>query len=745
MVTGTVLEKIKEIEEQDKKDVMLTKKRTGKKYRELKRIVENISEGVLITDKDDRITFINKRITKIDKKSKSQLLGSNILKDFNELNLKFLKPYYLEAKRNLEVVSVKDALIKNHHNKNEKLMACKFIPFRKRKNFNGMICIIDDITYFNECDKQKTIAQNYLDIAEVIIVILNKKGKVTLINKKGRQLLGYKKKEILGKNWFNNFIPKNTSKDMRAKFRKFIKGEFNFPESYENPVITKDGEKKIISWRNSCIRDTEDQVIAVISSGEDITEKKLMEQRLIEDEKRFSLLAENANDVIFRYRIKPERKFEYISPSVERLTGYTQQENYKDPNMIFKLTYEKDRSVMTEIIESKKNIRKPIEIRWISKSGTTIWTEQNIVPIRSNNGIIAIDVIARDISERKKAEEKIRYLSFHDSLTDLFNRAYFEEELKRLNTPRQLPLSFIMGDVNSLKLVNDTFGHKEGDELLKSVATLMKSFCRSEDIIARWGGDEFAILLPQTPKDYAEDIIERIREACKKTRRKKIPISISLGLAIKVDKDQDINSIISIAEDNMYTRKLLEKKGLSASIISSITSNLFEKDPEMEKHIARIRTLALEVGKALKLEQGKLDIISLLATLHDIGKIAIPDELLNKTVELTERDWDIIKRHPEIGCSICESFPQLVQVSNAVLTHHENYDGSGYPQGIRGEEIPVEARIIAVVDTYDIMTHNCGYKTKLAKKDAVKEIRKQMGAQFDPNITKKFIRILNRH
>jgi len=191
--------------------------------------------------------------------------------------------------------------------------------------------------------------------------------------------------------------------------------------------------------------------------------------------------------------------------------------------------------------------------------------------------------------------------------------------------------------------------------------------------------------------------------------------------------------------------ELLEKKGLSTSIISSLTKTLFEKNIEKENHTIRMRELAVEIGKAMKLDQSRIDNLSLLATLHDIGKIAISDELLNKKSKLTNREWEIIKRHPEIGCSICESSPQLTHIANTVLAHHENFDGTGYPQGLKGEEIPVESRIIALADAYDVMTHNQTYRISISKKDALKEIRKSAGSQFDPDIAKKFIKILNKN
>ena len=713
-------------------------------YKLIKRIIENTHEGIVITNDKDEIVYTNNTAIRINRLSKKQFLGKNILKDFHDKTISFIKPYYHEAKRNLEPVIIKSLPILVNNNK-EKIFSGQFTPIIRKNVFKGMLCTVKDITDYIELEKQKAIAHNYLDIAAVLIVILDKKGKVRLINKKGREILEYKRSEIIGKNWFDNFIPKKISRTLKAKFKKFVNDEWKFPEVFEYPVLTKSAQERIISWQNSSIKDENVNLIAILSSGEDITDRKIMEQKLIEDEKRFRMLAENATDIVFRFRTKPELHCEYISPSVTKITGYFPQDYYDDPELVLKIINQEDLKLLQELLKSKKGFRKPIEIRWINKNGEIIWTEQNITPSYDKRGrLTAIDGIARDITERKKAEDKIKYLSFHDSLTDLYNRAYFEEELRRLDTRRQLPLSFVMGDVNSLKLVNDTFGHMEGDSLLKNVANLMKSFCRKEDIIARWGGDEFAILLPQTPKDYAEEIIERIKTVCKKTSKYKIPISISLGFCSKEWHEQDINSIISEAEDNMYRSKLLEKKSISNSIISSITRTLFEKDFETEDHTIRIRELALEIGKILKLSKSELDNLSLLATLHDIGKIAISDELLNKKARLTKREWEIVKRHPEIGFNICESSPQLAHIADFVLTHHECFDGSGYPQGIKGKNIPIESRILAIIDAYDVMIHEQPYKEALDRSEAVEELKKSAGTQFDPTLVEKFIEVLEK-
>ena len=239
-------------------------------------------------------------------------------------------------------------------------------------------------------------------------------------------------------------------------------------------------------------------------------------------------------------------------------------------------------------------------------------------------------IVIRDITERKKSEEKIKYISFHDNLTDLYNRAYFDEELKRLDRERQLPLSIIIGDINGRKLINDGFGHKKGDLLLRKCAKVLVKSCRSEDIICRWGGDEFAILLPKTQEEEAEEIVERIRLGCIKLENKKLPLSISLGVATKTEHLQNLQKVIKSAEDRMYRRKLIERKSISSSILSAFSRALFEKGLETEKHAYRVSALSRRIGEAINLSEDQLNDLSLLSLLHDIGKVAIAESILMK-------------------------------------------------------------------------------------------------------------------
>jgi diguanylate cyclase (GGDEF)-like protein len=350
--------------------------------------------------------------------------------------------------------------------------------------------------------------------------------------------------------------------------------------------------------------------------------------------------------------------------------------------------------------------------------------------------------INKMLDELGKAQDKIKYLSFHDSLTGIFNRAYFEEELKRLDTERQLPLSLIMGDVNSLKLVNDAFGYACGDLLLCKIAKILEDCCRKEDIVARWGGDEFVMLLPKSTYNNTLEIVNRIKKLCKKESTDKLLLSISLGISTKETPAQKICGVLNEAEDKMRRRKLLESKSLKKSILTSLTTSLLENSFETRDHTIRVEKMALKLGRSINLSGSNLDELSLLATFHDLGKIAIPESILKKKGKLTDKEYQIVKKHPEIGYRIARSSSQLSPVAEAILSHHEHWDGSGYPSGLKKEAIPVISRIIAIVDAYDVMTHDTPYKKACSEEKAVEEIKRCSGTQFDPNLVEKFFRIL---
>ena len=377
------------------------------------------------------------------------------------------------------------------------------------------------------------------------------------------------------------------------------------------------------------------------------------------------------------------------------------------------------------------------KVRWVHQFGYIEFDDQR-------NELRVIGTI-QDITNRKKTEEKILYLSYHDKLTGLYNRRFYEEEIKRLDTERNLPISIIIGDVNRLKLVNDAFGHDKGDELLVKSAASIQSACRADDIVARWGGDEFVILLPKTKTEEAEEIIKRIEELYSKEQVNSLSVSISFGWDTKRNPDEDILKVLKSAEDNMYKHKNIENEGERKTTISTIINTLHEKNPREEQHSKRVSEICQKIGRAIGLSQIEINKLEVAGLLHDIGKIAIEENILNKPGKLTYDEWKEIKRHPEIGYRILSSSNEMLDLANCILAHHERWDGTGYPKCLKGLEIPIQSRIISIADAYDAMTSERSYRCALPDEVALEELQKNAGTQFDPELVRAFIeKVLER-
>ena len=371
--------------------------------------------------------------------------------------------------------------------------------------------------------------------------------------------------------------------------------------------------------------------------------------------------------------------------------------------------------------------------------GTFFPVEYFSYPQYREGVLVGAVVTFMDITDRKKSQEKILDLSYHDQLTGLFNRRYFDEELKRIDVEANLPITIIMADMNGLKLINDSFGHIAGDQALIRTAKILAGEFREADRIARYGGDEFVILLPKTDKTKAERIVNRIYGTVLQEKISSVSISVSIGYDTKSKAEENIFEIYKKAEDRMYRQKLVMSPQFKRNLVEAIMNEVHEKSESEAEHSNRVSELCEQTGRALKMADRELSILKNAAYLHDIGKITVDAKILNKQGRLTDLEWEEIKHHSEVGYRILSTVNGMAEIAEYVLSHHERWDGTGYPKGTKGTDIPLISRMIAITEAYEAMTSGRCYKSAITKEAAIVELRSNAGTQLDPELTELFI------
>lgn len=608
----------------------------------------------------------------------------------------------------------------------------------------------------------------------------DREGNLIMINPEGVKLFSYNSLEgILGKNIAKNFY---SAPEERKKYLKELEKNKGNLKDFELTLKKKDDSPLIISDTSHFYYNEDGNIAGVEGIFVDITERKQSEKI----QKTLYNISKAANSSISLKQLYKTIHKE-LGTIIDTTNFYIALVDEKEDEIFFPyhqdemddnfhiMKFSTTNTLTTYVIKTgrpllnnNKQYNEMVAQGIITPMGST--TPQNIwlgVPLKIEDktiGAMAVqnynnpnphtekdiklmEFVSEQIAtaiERKQAEERIKHLSFHDALTGLYNRAYFEEELERYNFPRYYPLSIVMFDVNGLKVINDTFGHSEGDRLLQHLSQILTSVSRQGDILARIGGDEFAILLPSTTSEQAHNFCERIKKACQQDKIKPIYLrpNISLGHTTQEGEYKDINSLIKEADRNMYQDKLLNSKSREKYFLETFRIILVERDPHTSDHAQRLQELALSLGKRVGLTEYQLGNLKLLALLHDMGKIGIPDRILFKTFILTPSEWKKMKEHSRIGYRMAKNIPDFFPIAREILYHHEHWDGTGYPEGLKGEDIPLLSRIISIIDAYDVMQSRRSYKGPISKTKALKEIERCAGTQFDPQLVEIFLKIV---
>jgi len=470
-----------------------------------------------------------------------------------------------------------------------------------------------------------------------------------------------------------------------------------------------------------------------------INEIEKINAALKESEERYRALLQQSSEAIVLIDPKTRRIIE-SNRRFHEMLGYSLHE--METKYVYDIVADSKASIdryYDEVLPFISSL--PAEVRsFRHKNGQIVEVERTGAFVRLEGKSVYM-VTARDVTERRLVEEKMNFLSFHDTLTELHNRAYFEEKLTHIDALHEGSVGVVVFDLDGLKLVNDSFGHEQGDTLLVRAAELIKSCFRREDVVARIGGDEFAVLMSGVTIEDVEQAVAGVQFQLGKMGHvaHRIPLSLSIGYACSEKHDMMIRDLFREADNNMYREKLHRSQSTRSAIVQTVMSLLEARDYITEGHAERLQEMVTCLARAVGLPENRMIDLRLLAQFHDIGKVGIPDRILLKPGALSEDEMAEMRRHSEIGHRIAQSSTDLLPVADWVLKHQEWWNGKGYPLGIAGEEIPVECRILSIADAFDAMTSDRPYRKAMSQAAAVDELRRCSGTQFDPSLVEVFI------
>ncbi len=583
------------------------------------------------------------------------------------------------------------------------------------------------------------------------VIVTDEEGRISRMNDHAEQLTGWRAQE--GEGRLLESVLRIDSPEDDGGSGSWLDRLLQSSGTPEHPelgiVASRDGCRRLTTVSASLIGSGDDGIrraVIVLSDESDqylLSERLLVDQEykqsiveLIPDVKVLQAFAEASDHSILRFSRKGTY-LDVITSSEDRL--YLPKHELVGKKVGEVLPKEEGKRFI-DAIEASLDTGGLQTIEYtLPTPDNGLWFEAQILPV-SDGDVLAL---IRDITERKRLEQQIHYLSFHDELTGLYNRAYAQQQIQADGAELRLPLSIIVADLNGLKFINDSLGHACGDRALQAAAETIRQSCRRQDLAARWGGDEFVILLPDTSQDDVVKILRRIEKAAGATQIGELglPLSMALGWATRISPDEDIEMVIGEAENRMYRDKL--SRGSSQDrILSGMMKTLRVKSHETEQHVRRMQTAAVRVARAIELDSSEIEKLKLAVALHDIGKISVPEKVLKKPAPLTDRECELVRSHCEIGYRIARKTEDFHEVAKDILHHHERWDGCGYPDGLQAEDIPLRSRIIAIADAYDVMTSGRPYRDALRQQEAVSELRRCAGTQFDPHLVEVFISLL---
>ncbi len=722
--------------------------RYNKKKKEISKINETLSEseqrfkilhdasfGGLAIHDQGIIIDCNQGLSDITGFSMEELMGSDGLKliapDYRDMvmeNIKsgYEKPYEAKGiRKNGEIYPVK--------------LEARNLPYQGKQvrvvEFRDMTEII------KQQDAQKALENQWSKLIQEMPLgfnlremIFDEKGKpidyiFLTMNERYEVITGLKRKDIIGKK-ATEVLP-NIENSWFEYYATVVKEQ--------KTVAIEDYSRALDKYYRVVAYPYKGNQFVVVA--EDITERKHAERELIKKEQEKSRIISNLPGVSYRCLFDEQWTMLFLSDGCESLTGYKPSEIIENKVISFNdMIVPKYREYVNEEYEEAKRLNQSCNIEYEikKKDGSRIWIWEKGHTFKQDEKWY-IEGFLMDITERKISEQKIKYASRHDMLTSLPNRTYFDAVIRRLDQPKNYPLSVSIIDIDGLKLINDTYGHDVGDEAILTFAKILSTTCKDNSFIARIGSDEFGIVFAKVDAQRFEELKNKVFDELASIKIKGIPLSASCGTAIKTDELQHIEGVLIEAENDMYAQKTLHNQSSRNQVIVALFDSLKDKYEAERDHSDRVSAYCLLMGEKLNLTpQEKLE-LEFAGRMHDIGKITIPDSILKKPGKLTDEEWVIMKNHTINGYQILRSADKYSNLADYALTHHERWDGKGYPKGLSKEDIPLFSRIISIADAYEAMTADRPYRKALSKDVAIAELKRCSGTQFDPNLVDVFI------
>jgi len=599
-----------------------------------------------------------------------------------------------------------------------------------------------------------------LDTVGALVTVVDRQAHIVRFNKACEALTGYAETEVLGKDLGDLLLLSEERPGVKVMFDRLCAGMF--PSTHENCWVARDGSRHQVSWSNTAMLDKAGRVKFVIATGIDVTERRQVEASLHAAQHNYRAIFEHAQEGIFQ--TTEGGRYLAVNPALAAMYGYDSPEDlkvqltdvrtqlYADP---------RDRDRFTGLMRAGGTVS-GFEVQVVRKDGTTIWIAQHARAVRDAQGtLLYYEGTVQDITARKTLEaERERLLqeavaqADRDPLTGLLNHRAFhlrlEEEADRAQRAGQ-PLSVAVMDLDNFKFFNDAYGHVVGDEVLRQVSQALAHVCRSYDTLARFGGDEFAMLMPDTCASQAAALARRLQESLGRIGYRPpgydtaIPLGLSVGVATFPDDAPTRLETLSLADARLLRAKtgagedkmaatLRASLGSSLSgfsMLNALVAAVDNKDRYTRRHSEDVMTLCVQMAREMGLDTDSRHTLTVAALLHDVGKIGVPDRILRKPGALSEEEFGAVQQHPQMGATIVGAVAGLEHTLDCVRHHHERWDGRGYPGGLAGNAIPLPARIMAVADAYSAMTMDRPYREAKAEAEALAILQAGAGTQWD--------------